>query len=158
MPISHCLRIYLFPQWPRVTTSSQLSPMCTVLTPEPWHDKGETTAWPLVHFQTLSYFIVYLTILLSQPNARLKQGEGEIVERFHWLGCECCILWDQLLDVSLTLGYSLELQWLGLHVFSSVGTDSIPGRRTRIPQALWHVPTHTTILLHSMLAWPLSSQ
>lgn len=111
--MSHCLRIYLFPQWPRVTTSSQLSPMGTVSTPEPWHDKGETTAWPLVHFQTLSYFIVYLAILLSQPNARLKQGEGEIVKRFHWLGCECCILWDQLLD-SLMLGYSLELQWLGL--------------------------------------------
>ena len=107
MPISHCPRIYLFAQWPRVTTSIQLSPVGRVWTPEPWHNKGETTAWPLVHFQTLCYFTVYMTILLSQPNARLKQEEGEI-KRFHWLWCECCILWDQLLNISLTLGYYCE--------------------------------------------------
>ena len=30
---------------------------------------------------------------------------------------------------------SLEAQWLGLHAFTSVGLDWIPGRETKIPQA-----------------------
>ena len=35
-------------------------------------------------------------------------------------------------------GNSLVVQWLGLQVFSAEGLSSIPGWRTRIPQARWH--------------------
>ena len=33
------------------------------------------------------------------------------------------------------LGNSLVVQWLGLHAFTAEGLGSIPGQRTKIPQA-----------------------
>ena len=51
---------------------------------------------------------------------------------------------------------SLELQWLGLHVFSSKGTDSNSGQGTKIPQALWHVPKKDTTVQHACLTIELS--
>ena len=35
-------------------------------------------------------------------------------------------------------GTPLVVQWLGLHVSSTGGVGSIPGRRTNIPHAAWH--------------------
>ena len=32
---------------------------------------------------------------------------------------------------------SLAVQWLGLHAFTAKGLGSIPGRGTKIPQAVW---------------------
>ena len=34
-------------------------------------------------------------------------------------------------------GNSLAVQWLRLHAFTAKGTGSIPGQRTKIPQAAW---------------------
>ena len=33
-------------------------------------------------------------------------------------------------------GTSLAVQWLGLYAFTAVGTGSIPGQGTKIPQAI----------------------
>ena len=49
-----------------------------------------------------------------------------------------CSIFHSHWDITVS---SLELQWLGLHAFTSEGTGSIPGEGTEIPQALWHVPT-----------------
>ena len=35
-------------------------------------------------------------------------------------------------------GTSLATQWLGLHTFTAKGLGSIPGRGTKIPQAVQH--------------------
>ena len=35
-------------------------------------------------------------------------------------------------------GNSLEVQWLGLRAFTAEGPGSIPGRETKIPQAVRH--------------------
>ena len=35
------------------------------------------------------------------------------------------------------LGSSLVVQWLGLGAFTDVALGSIPGRGTKIPQAMW---------------------
>ena len=36
----------------------------------------------------------------------------------------------------ILLGTSLAIQWLGLCSFTAKGSDSIPGRETKIPQAM----------------------
>ena len=36
------------------------------------------------------------------------------------------------------VGNSLAVQWLGLHALTAEGPGSIPGRGTKIPQAVWH--------------------
>ena len=38
----------------------------------------------------------------------------------------------------LNTGNSGAVQWLGLSAFTTVDPGSIPGRRTKIPQAVWH--------------------
>ena len=35
-------------------------------------------------------------------------------------------------------GNTLAVQWLGLQAFTAKGPGSIPGRGTKIPQAVWH--------------------
>ena len=40
-------------------------------------------------------------------------------------------------------GNSLVVQWLGLCVFTAEGADSVPGRRTKIPQATGFGVPHT---------------
>ena len=35
------------------------------------------------------------------------------------------------------MGNPLEVQWLGLHTLTAEGQGSIPGRGTKIPQAVW---------------------
>ena len=35
-----------------------------------------------------------------------------------------------------SFGHSLEVQWLGLHTFTAEGRGSIPGRGTKISQAM----------------------
>ena len=35
------------------------------------------------------------------------------------------------------MGNSLAVQWLGLGTFTAMGPGSIPGRGTKIPQAMW---------------------
>ena len=48
------------------------------------------------------------------------------------LGSKICVLKINV------LGTSLAVQWLRLHVSNTVGTGSIPGQGTRIPQVAWH--------------------
>ena len=38
----------------------------------------------------------------------------------------------------MVIGNSLEVQWLGLHVSTAGGRDSISGQGTKIPQASRH--------------------
>ena len=45
-----------------------------------------------------------------------------------------------------TLGNSLVVQWLRLHTFTAVGLGSIPGRGTKIPQAVLHGQTNKETL------------
>ena len=40
-------------------------------------------------------------------------------------------------SVQRAMRNSLAVQWLGLHAFIAGGTGSIPGRRIKIPQAMW---------------------
>ena len=43
----------------------------------------------------------------------------------------------ELVLKSATLGNSLAVQWLGLHVFTAEGAGSVPGWGIKIPQAAW---------------------
>ena len=38
----------------------------------------------------------------------------------------------------MAVGNSLAVQWLGLHAFTAEAAGSIPGRGTKIPQAVQH--------------------
>ena len=40
---------------------------------------------------------------------------------------------------------SLAVQWLGLHAFTRMGTGSIPGQGTKIPQTAWCPPPKNII-------------
>ena len=49
------------------------------------------------------------------------------------------------------------VQWLGLQVFSAEGLGSVPGWRTRIPQARWHWLKKKTSQRHKRELSPASS-
>ena len=42
-----------------------------------------------------------------------------------------------LFNITMYLGNSLVVQWLGLHAFTAEGVGLIPGWGTKIPQAAW---------------------
>ena len=42
------------------------------------------------------------------------------------------------LKIFLSVGSSLAVQWLGLHMSTTMGTGSIPGWGSKIPHAVWH--------------------
>ena len=58
----------------------------------------------------------------------------------------CCIkCTDFALQPIPTTGHSLEVQWLGFHVFTAEGSGSTSGQWIKIPQShmVWPLKTHT---------------
>ena len=49
--------------------------------------------------------------------------------------------WDTVKASKVTLGTSLEVQWLGLDASTAGGTGSIPGQGTKMPHAAQHGQT-----------------
>ena len=79
--------------------------------------KTLTVSFKCLCFQSVSWFIVnQATRLTQKPQGH---GDGKRVK-------------------NKKLGNTLAVQWLGLRAFTAEGPHSIPGRGTKIPQAVWH--------------------
>ena len=61
--------------------------------------------------------------------------------RISFCVCDVCQLYlnktGEKKCLNIITGNSLVVQWLGLHAFTAMGPCSIPGRGTKILQAIW---------------------